>query len=77
VVIPFTKTSPASISSVNHSWSADSLVHTLEPSPYGVALASSTASASESTRHSDATGPNTSSDQTRIDGVRSASTVGG
>src|SRR2546421_11582104 len=77
VVIPFTKTCPASRSTANRSCSAGSLVHAFDPSPNGVAFASSTASSYEPTRNSPATGPNTSSDHIRIDGVRSATIVGG
>jgi hypothetical protein len=43
------KTMPASIWSATRSAWSSSLVNTYEPSPYGVSLASSTASSSEPT----------------------------
>src|SRR5262249_52849626 len=76
-VIPFTKTIPASSPSMNRSCSSGWLVQALEPRPYGVSLARASADSRESARYTVATGPKTSSDQTRMDGSRSVRTVGG
>ena len=77
MVMPLTKTAPASRSRTKRSCSSRSLVHTLDPSPNSVALASSTAASASGTRNTVATGPNSSSEKTRISRVTPVSTVGG
>ena len=77
VVIPFTNTAPAAMSRTKRSCSAGSFVQTLEPRPNTVALASSSASSTLDTRYIWATGPKTSSENMRIFGVMSVTTVAG
>jgi hypothetical protein len=70
-------TAPASTPASNRAASASSRVHTLAPSPYGVAFASRSASSASAARSTAATGPNVSSAAAGMSGVTSASTVGG
>jgi hypothetical protein len=57
-----TKTCPASICSTKRSRSAASRVHTLQPRPKRVSLASAIAASVSGTRNIVATGPNSSSE---------------
>ena len=71
-----TNTAPASISSMQRRCSSSSFVHTLEPSPKVVELATSMAASRSGTRSTMATGPKSSSWATGMSGVTPESTVG-
>jgi hypothetical protein len=74
--IAFTNTWPESMPSMKRFVSSSSFVQTLAPRPNVVAFATRTASSTEFTRNSEATGPNVSSPNAGADSGMSLRIVG-